>query len=108
VRIAEATRNEKIKLAEADQAAFLARYQARTSLSLPQEWSLLGDSLGAVWGGQPIAAAYEDYQSRRRERIALQVVLTDFRLYWDRLGAALSQRDKVIIDADQVPGKRNL
>jgi len=35
-------------------------------------------------------------------------VLTDFRLFWDRLGLALSTRDKVIIDADQVPGKRNL
>ena len=40
--------------------------------------------------------------------LAPQAVLTDFRLYWERLGDALAGRDKIIIDADKVPGRRHL
>ncbi len=38
----------------------------------------------------------------------LQAALTDFRLYWDALAQALAGREKVIIDADKVPGRRHL
>ena len=34
--------------------------------------------------------------------------LTDFRLFWDALSRALAGRDKILIDADQVPGHRHL
>ncbi len=37
-----------------------------------------------------------------------QAVLTDFRLFWDALGKALSGREKLIVDADKVPGRRQL
>ena len=50
----------------------------------------------------------EEYLRRRHEALAKQEVLTDFRLYWDALAAALVNRDKIIIDADQVPGRRSL
>ena len=36
--------------------------------------------------------------------LLLQAALTDFRLYWDALARALAGREKVIIDADKVPG----
>jgi hypothetical protein len=35
-------------------------------------------------------------------------MLMDFRAYWDALSAALANREKIIIDADKVPGRRNL
>jgi hypothetical protein len=36
-----------------------------------------------------------------------QATLTDFRLFWDMLGRALTGRDLVLIDADKVAGRRN-
>ena len=38
----------------------------------------------------------------------MQAALTDFRLYWEALATALTDRDKVIIDAENVPGRRHL
>ena len=35
-------------------------------------------------------------------------MLTDFRLYWEALASALAGRDKVVIDAENVPGRRRL
>ena len=37
-----------------------------------------------------------------------QADLTDFRLYWEMLATTLAGREKVIIDAEQVPGRRHL
>ena len=34
--------------------------------------------------------------------------LTDFRLYWDALAEALTGRDKVLLDTDKIPARRNL
>ena len=62
----------------------------------------------AVWLGQDPLAAYQDYERGRQARLALQAALTDFRLYWDALTQALAGREKVIIDADNVRGRRHL
>ena len=35
-------------------------------------------------------------------------VLTDFRLYWDAVVEMLANRDKVIVDTDKMPARRNL
>ncbi len=35
-------------------------------------------------------------------------MLNDFRLFWTALGRSLGGRDKLIIDADQIPGRRHL
>ncbi len=32
----------------------------------------------------------------------------DFRLFWDAITEALAGREKIIIDADRVPGRRHL
>jgi Cu+-exporting ATPase len=108
VREADAAKQEKTTQAEAARATFEARYRVRTELSLTQEWSLLADSATAVRGGQAVSSAFEDYQRRRQEAFAAQAALTDFRLFWDALGRALAGRDKVLIDADRVPGKRQM
>jgi Cu+-exporting ATPase len=108
VQGAEAARNEVIRGAEAAQAVFLARQNARTHLSIEQEVSLLGDAAEDLLSGKTPGEAYRTYDRRRRDRLALQVALTDFRLFWDSLGQALSGRDKLIVDADKVPGRRHM
>src|SRR5207248_3120101 len=105
VREAEAAKHEKLALAKARQAVFNARYQARTQLSLADEWSLLLAALNAAVGGQKPEDAERDYLRNRDEALQRQAALTDFRLYWETLSAALSGRDKVIIDAENVPGR---
>ncbi|HEY7428057.1 MAG TPA: cation-translocating P-type ATPase family protein [Gemmataceae bacterium] len=107
-REAEVEALKKVLLARANQSAFMSRYRVRTSLDLAEEWRLISVAWREVSKGRPVAEVGEEYHRRREEALALQAVLTDFRLYWDSLSAALSNRDKIIIDADKVPGRRNL
>jgi regulator of protease activity HflC (stomatin/prohibitin superfamily) len=108
VRRAEAARDDQIRMAEARLAAFQARYDERSRLPLALPLSLFGDACRAVWRGQPAEQAGKEYQRRLSEALAVQAMLTDFRLYWDMLAAALVGRDKVFIDSDKVPGRRTL
>jgi hypothetical protein len=107
-REAEALAHETVTRAGAAQAAFLARQAMRSRLSARDEWQLLHDAFCRLWNGQTPAAAYQEYVSNRQTRLGVQAVLTDFRLYWDALAQGLVGRDKVIIDADNVPGRRHL
>jgi hypothetical protein len=107
-REAEADALKKVLLARANQSAFTSRYRVRTSLDLTEEWRLISIAWREVGKGRAVTEVGEEYHRRREEALALQAVLTDFRLYWDSLSAALSNRDKIIIDADKVPGRRNL
>jgi Cu+-exporting ATPase len=108
VRQAEAGARETIRTAEAARDRFLALQQMRSTLSQPEELELAGEAMQAILAGRDTAAAYRDYDRRRQERLARQAALTDFRLFWEALGQALADRDKVIVDADQVPGRRQL
>lgn len=108
VRAAEADKNEKILVAEANRSSFLAKLQSRTDLSMAQECQLVNDTLLAMVDGQKYEAAVNEYQQRRRSLITAQAILTDFRLFWNSLGDALTGRDKILVDADKVPGRRNL
>jgi P-type Cu+ transporter len=108
VKRAQAVAHEVVQQAAGSRAAFLARYAQRNRLGFWKELRLLGDYLVALAQHQPAAGAYRDYQARRRERLALQASLTDFRLFWDALAQALAGRDKVLIDSENVPGRRQL
>jgi P-type Cu+ transporter len=105
---AEAAKEQTVRLANARLEEFRARYRARTELPPALENQLLEETKTASAAGQGGAAATQDYQRRRGELLAIQAVLTDFRLYWQRLGDALAGREKVIVDADRVPGRRHL
>jgi hypothetical protein len=105
VRQAQAAASEQVRTAQAKHDAFLARYQARSALSVDQEIELILDSLGT---GRSTEDAVNDYRKRRAEAIARQQAVNDFRLLWDMLGQTLSGRDKVVIDTEKVPGRRNL
>jgi Cu+-exporting ATPase len=105
---AAADQQQKIKEADAARLAFQARLQARSALSAQEEWQLFENTIEAVRGGQDVASAFRDYEARRMQQIKLSATLTDFRLYWDALSQALSGREKILVDADKVPGRRQL
>jgi P-type Cu+ transporter len=107
-RRAEAGRTEVVKQAEADTAVFLARQQARSQLSLRQEAALLYEAAQAYQGGQSADQVWRDYLERRQQWQKVQATLTDFRLFWNAVGAALTGRQKLIVDADKLPGRRQL
>jgi Cu+-exporting ATPase len=107
-RDAYAARYERTREAEASRAAFEARYLARTRLSWKQEWALLAAALSEVLDGRTPEEAHAGYAQRRRDALAAQASLTDFRIFWDNLGQMLRGREKVVIDADKVPGRRHL
>jgi Cu+-exporting ATPase len=108
IRSAAAARTERIKQAEADRATFLTHSAARKKLSFNQEFSLYLDGVDRVLKGATPAEVNAELQGRRAALIAMQTTLTDFRLFWEALGRALSGRDLVLIDADKVPGRRHL
>jgi Cu+-exporting ATPase len=105
---AEAAKEQTVRLAQAHLDEFRARYQARSELPPSEEQRLLSETKQASANGKGADEAARDYQRRRGELLATQAALTDFRLYWQRLGDALSGRDKIIVDAERVPGRRHL
>jgi Cu+-exporting ATPase len=105
---AKADSHQTIREAEASKVTFLARLQARSGLSAQDEWQLLQDTVDAIRGGQEVTAAFRDYERRRAQRISRLATLTEFRLFWDAIGQALAGREKILVDADKVPGRRQL
>ena len=76
--------------------------------SLKQEGVLLLEALELSLQDRPPEEVERAYLRGREEAVKQQAALTDFRLYWEMLAAALSGREKVIVDADKVPGRRHL
>ena len=108
MRIAEAAALDKVRRAEAMRDAVTARVHARKALTWDQEWDLLRGALLEALNSPYSDEAERHYRERRANAMARQAVLTDFRLYWQALSSALSDREKVIIDAENVPGRRHL
>ncbi|MHB1423921.1 MAG: cation-translocating P-type ATPase family protein [Gemmataceae bacterium] len=107
-REAEAEAQRKILFAQAAQAAFERRYRLRHRLELAEEWRLFAAAWNEMSKGRPAAEVGKEYLRRRDEALVQQQALMDFRAYWEALSAALAGREKIIIDADKVPGRRNL
>ena len=107
-RQAQAAAHEAVTQVQAATATFAAKQELRTRLSRLEEAELFADGLLSACRTRQPAVAYQEYQRRRRARIAAQTALTDFRLLWDALSQALVGRDKVIIDGEKLPGRRHL
>src|SRR5262249_6827542 len=73
-----------------------------------EEWRLLADAMAFLDSGHNLAEVRREYDRRRAAEIARQTAVGDFRLFWDALGAALKDREKILIDAEKVPGQRQL
>jgi Cu+-exporting ATPase len=92
-RQAEARAQAVLADAAATRDAFLAWHALRSKLP-PEEEAALASQPGAA--------------REREARLASRRALIDFRLGWEAAARALAGRDKVIVDADRLPGKRQL
>jgi Cu+-exporting ATPase len=107
-RQAQAAAQEAIQREQATRSVFRSKVAVRSELPVREECRLLGQAALLMWRGQPASSAYHAYQSDRQAAQARLEALTDFRLFWAALEAALVGREKVLIDADNVPGRRHL
>jgi Cu+-exporting ATPase len=108
IRQAKAAACEQVTLAEALRDAFMTRRRARVALTAEEENRLLSDALGLMEAGEQFDDVWREYEASRNAVIARQTAVADFRLFWEALGAALKDRQKILIDADKVPGHRQL
>ena len=102
---AQAYGAEKVSEARSEQVRFLAESAGRRKLSAVDEVRLRMDSIDAVLRGEE-PATMAGFERRRREKLAVQASLVDFRIFWDRVSRGLVGRDLVLIDADKVRGQR--
>jgi P-type Cu+ transporter len=105
---ANAAYAETVKQAEAEKERFLTWSRARKALPFKQEWPLFLDAVDGLLRGDDPVAVHADYVKRRTAAQVAQATLMDFRLYWEALGRALAGREMVLVDADKVPGRRQL
>jgi Cu+-exporting ATPase len=108
VRQAEADAARKVADAEAARDAFLAWHEARTRLSPQDETELKNELESRVRAGHDRAAAAKAIDAKRQRLLATRRFLTDFRLTLAATVGVLAGRDKILIDADNLPGKRHL
>jgi Cu+-exporting ATPase len=100
---AEADSQARLRAAQSEADVFLSRLRARRDEE--------DDTAGASWSsrlGGPKPGLQAASVKHDSAHVAAITALTDFRLFWDALAQALAGRDKIIIDADEVPGRRNL
>ncbi len=88
--VAHSAAFEKVIEAEAARDVYLKWYAARTTLSADEEKAVVGDA------------------KKREELLAVKRYLTDTRLTLAAAVAVLKGRDKILIDADKLPGTRKL
>jgi Cu+-exporting ATPase len=97
---AQAEAHTRVVAAKGDRDAFLAWHRLRTELT-PAEEAALRMSL-------PPGASETMWAERKRQFLAERRLLTETRLMLQAAVEVLRQRDKVLIDAADVPGRRQL
>ncbi|QVL33328.1 cation-translocating P-type ATPase family protein [Telmatocola sphagniphila] len=95
-RIAEAAAAEKVRQAEGARDAFLAWVKFRSQITEDEERAI-----------QTQIAEPQQREKARAELLTMKRQLTEFRLSLEAAVQFLKGRDKVLIDADKVPGKRS-
>jgi regulator of protease activity HflC (stomatin/prohibitin superfamily) len=108
VRQAETDAATKLADAAAARDAFLAWHTARTLLSPRDEAELAGELQSRVRAGMDPMTAAQEIDAKRQQILAARRFLTEFRLTLQATIGVLAGRDKVLIDAHNLPGKRHL
>jgi Cu+-exporting ATPase len=108
VRQAEAAAAGKTAEAAAARDAFLAWAKARSALPPEDEVRLKSELESKLRAGQDRLAAEREINAKRTELLASRRFLTDLRLSLDAVVQVLRGRDKVLIDAADLPGRRHL
>ena len=108
VRQAEAEASRKLFDAQANRDAFLAWHRERNTLSEAEEKRLTVERETRLKAGQDSQTVEKEINAARLRLIENRKWLTEFRLSLAAATFALAGRDKIIIDADQVPGRRTI
>jgi Cu+-exporting ATPase len=105
---AAADAHAKTEAARADRDAFLAWRDARTKLTEAEEAGLAAERIKRVGAGEAAAAVDADLAARRATALAARRALLDTRLTYQALVEVLRLREKVFVDAADLPGRRHL
>jgi Cu+-exporting ATPase len=105
---AEAEAHAKLAAARADRDAFLAWAAVRHKLSEAEEKSLATERENRLRAGHNAASVDRDLAARREAILAQRRAIVEIRLTYQTLVDVLRGRDKVLIDAADIPGRRHL
>jgi Cu+-exporting ATPase len=108
VRQAEAEACRKVADATAARDVFLAWQRERTELSPDEEAALARELESRTKAGEDHSIVAKEIDTRRKRTLETRRFLTDFRLSLQATVGVLAGRDKILIDADNLPGKRHL
>jgi P-type Cu+ transporter len=108
VRVAETEAARKVADATADREGFVAWHRARTTLTAAEESELKEALEARVRGGADRSAAAAEADRVRAQRLATRRALSEFRLGLAAISSVLAGRDKILLDAADLPGKRHL
>ncbi|VTS03525.1 cation-translocating P-type ATPase family protein [Tuwongella immobilis] len=107
-RAAEATSFERVTDATAVRDAFLAWKQSRTTIPRAEDIAGLLQAMSGPDAGIAPGIRWMGWQIHREQQRQIRGQLTLFRLGSEALVRVLQRRDKLLIDAMQIPGKRTL
>jgi Cu+-exporting ATPase len=107
-RRASAEAHGKLEAAKADRDAFLAWHRARAELTPEEEEAHAAERATRVKAGQNPESVDRDLAARRKQILDDRRAALETRLTFQAAVEVLRQRDKVLIDAADVPGKRQL
>jgi len=105
---ADAEAHTKREAAKADHDAFLAWHAARTRLLPAEEANFEAQKRARLAAGEQAAVVEKDITGKREHLLAERRFLIENRLAVQAMVDVLKLRDKVLIDAGDVPGRRNL
>jgi Cu+-exporting ATPase len=108
VKRAQADAHDRLEAARADRDAFLAWHAARSKLTNAEEAALGAERAMRLKAGEAVASVDADIAARRAKTLAERRKMLETRLTYQALIDALKNRDKVLIDAADVPGRRHL
>lgn len=108
VRIAEADGFNRISEALAARDTFLAWHAARSSLTAAEEKVFAEELAARSSRGEDRAAVEREITAKKQQTLAARKMLIDLRLTLRAATAALAGRDKIFLDAENVPGRRTL
>jgi Cu+-exporting ATPase len=107
-KLAGADAHARLESARADRDSFLAWHLARSKLTDAEESALAAERAKRVGAGQDVATVDKDIAAYRAKVLAARRALIEARLTYQTLVDVLRARDKVLIDAADIPVRRNL
>lgn len=108
LRRAAAEAHTRRESAKADRDAFLAWHAVRNALAPDEEAMLAAERDRRVKAGESIAAVEKEQSALRERTLTDRRLLIEQRLTMQAVVDVLKSRDKVMVDAPDVPGRRHL